>query len=85
MSETATYTLLTFGIAREITGTSSLVLELPAPLTLGELREKLEEKFPSFLKLKNYFIAKNQEYVRDESVLFNPEDEIAIIPPVSGG
>jgi molybdopterin converting factor small subunit len=85
MPEVATYTLLTFGVAREITGTSSLILELPAPLTLGELRQNLEERFPDFLKLKNYFIAKNQEYVRDEAVLFTPEDEIAIIPPVSGG
>lgn len=85
MSETATYTLLTFGITREITGTDALVLELPNPLTLEEMRTTLEEKFPDFLKLKNYFIAKNQEYVRDEAVLFYPEDEIAIIPPVSGG
>ena len=52
--------------------------------TVGELRQELSERFPELLDLKSLFIAVNNDYADDDRVL-KSTDEIALIPPVSGG
>lgn len=54
-------------------------------MTLKELRQLLLEQYPALeQELRQALLAINQEYAHEESKL-NPEDEIAFIPPVSGG
>ncbi len=74
-----------FGIMRDFSGTGEVDVTLHSfPLTVAELKQKLELQFPELRSIKNYFIAVNHEYGDDEQ-LITPDDELAIIPPVSGG
>lgn len=73
-----------FGITREIVGGRELTLELGDQKTVSGLKKILEEKFPSIKGLRSLVIAVNNEYANDSQPL-TESDEIALIPPVSGG
>lgn len=77
-------TILTFGIVKDITGNRTFDIELENGATTNDLKKALNEKFPDFQKLTSLAVAVNNEYTRDDLVL-NENDEIALIPPVSGG
>jgi molybdopterin converting factor subunit 1 len=72
-----------FGITKEIVGAREIVVETNIQ-TVAELREELKVKYPALLKLKSLFIAVNSKY-SDEELALHETDEIALIPPVSGG
>jgi len=73
-----------FGISHEIVGGRMLEMELPDHQTVGELKTQLFEKYPSLAALNSVYVAVNNEYA-DEAVMLREGDEIALIPPVSGG
>jgi molybdopterin converting factor subunit 1 len=75
--------VLAFGIAKDIFGKSSINVEIDGETT-GGLKQTLESQYPRLKHLASYMVAVNNEYASDESTL-NEHDEIAIIPPVSGG
>jgi molybdopterin converting factor small subunit len=77
-------TVLGFGVAQEIFDNSSASFELLDPPTAGNLRKTLESEFPEIKKIGTYMIAVNNAYAED-SVLISSKDEVAIIPPLSGG
>lgn len=72
-----------FGIAKDIVGNRNLVLEESLD-TADELLKYLRSEYPDFAKLQSLLIAINDEYAFPDSKI-SPNDEIAIIPPVSGG
>jgi molybdopterin synthase sulfur carrier subunit len=76
--------LLTFGIAREMVGISPTEMELPEGADTETLQEILAEKYPALTSILSYAIAVNKSYVSGNQRL-NENDEVAIIPPVSGG
>lgn len=76
--------LLSFGIAKEIVGASSVQIQLDGGSTVGDLKAVLRTKFPKLEELDHYLIAKNEEYAEDEEII-DERDEIVLIPPVSGG
>ncbi len=76
--------ILAFGIAKDIIQSRKLKLELPDGLTVGGLKQNLAAQFPDFQKLKSLAIAVNTEYRTDDFSL-SENDEVVIIPPVSGG
>ncbi|MCC6599880.1 MAG: molybdopterin converting factor subunit 1 [Crocinitomicaceae bacterium] len=78
-----TVRLLIFGIAHEIAGKRSTTFEVPDNATVSELRSLLSLTYPQLGPL-SFAIAVNQQYVED-SVILTENDEVAIIPPVSGG
>ncbi|HNV28369.1 MAG TPA: MoaD/ThiS family protein [Cyclobacteriaceae bacterium] len=73
----------TFGISRDILGGRVVELDMNGT-SVGDLRKSLSLRYPQLDKLNSLFIAVNQEYAEDEKVL-SDKDEIALIPPVSGG
>ena len=73
-----------FGITREIVGSSSLRIDLPQPGQVGALLNHLKEQYPALIGLRSLLIAVNGEYAEIDQPL-HPNDEIALIPPVSGG
>ena len=75
--------VLAFGIAKEIFGNSSIEVELNDRDTSG-LKQTLEQKYPRLKHLASYMVAVNNEYAQDD-LQISERDEIAIIPPVSGG
>lgn len=74
----------TFGIAREICGASSIALEVPESTSAGELKQLLAEKYPRLAALASFLVAVNEEFAQPDTLLA-AGDELAIIPPVSGG
>lgn len=76
--------VLAFGIAKDIFGGSSLNINLPEGSTTAELKTTLEAAYPRLKQLASYMVAVNNEYA-DDAGLLTERDEIAIIPPVSGG
>jgi molybdopterin synthase sulfur carrier subunit len=78
--------ILFFGIAKDIVGVSQKVLLANEnfPNSVRELKQKLNQEYPELIKLSSLAVAVNSEYAKDD-VLLKDTDEVAIIPPVSGG
>lgn len=78
--------VLFFGITRDIVGTAKLTFSSGdnIPDSVGDLKRHLVNTYPEFSKLTSLAVAVNSEYAADDVTLFN-NDEVAIIPPVSGG
>jgi len=77
--------ILAFGVMREIFQNDFVYANLPEQSTILNVRLWIEEKYPAVKRLGSYMIAVNKEYVRDDQLKIFASDEIAIIPPVSGG
>ena len=75
--------ILTFGIVKEILG-NTLVIGSDSDISVAALKTKLEEQYPRLKQLSSFMIAVNGEYVSEDTII-KPGDEVAIIPPVSGG
>ncbi len=76
--------VLAFGIAKDIFNSGSTVADLPNDATVSNLKYTLEQRYPKLKQLSTYMIAVNNEYALDGDTI-HERDEIAIIPPVSGG
>jgi molybdopterin converting factor subunit 1 len=72
-----------FGITKDILGNREIVIELQGQ-TVAQLRAKLIDDYPALSGLKSLMIAVNSNYAEDNLSLQNT-DEVALIPPVSGG
>jgi sulfur-carrier protein len=77
--------ILLFASLRDHVGAQSLQWEVPAGLTIGELKTRLIKTYPILAPLEQSMMAAvNREYAEDGQAL--PIDaEIAFFPPVSGG
>ena len=76
--------ILLFGIAKDIVGKHELKMEVGKPCNVASLKEKIIQQFPGFELLRHLAVAVNNEYANNETMV-NEGDEIALIPPVSGG
>jgi molybdopterin converting factor small subunit len=76
--------LIAFGIAREILQSRQMEMELNSGDTLSSLRETLVHRYPELAKLKSLSFAIGVNY-QDDSYSLHENDEVVIIPPVSGG
>lgn len=76
--------ILAFGIAKDIVKGSTFRIELPEEATVGHLKSQLCATYPEFARLASFAIAVNESYQKDDFVI-RTEDEVVIIPPVSGG
>ena len=76
--------VLAFGIVKEIFGSDSITVELNTIPDTEHLRTLLEVKYPDLKRLASYMLAVNEEYTQGSSVI-QEGDEVAVIPPVSGG
>jgi len=78
-------TVLFLGPAREWTGTSCEVFELSPPACLSGLRSAVCRRFPAMAAVVDHVrFAVNEAFAADDVELHNG-DEVAVIPPVSGG
>ena len=76
--------ILAFGIAKEIVGGASVKILFDDGITVEDLKAKLVLQFPRLKQLSSFMIAVNGEYAVPGKII-KQTDEIAIIPPVSGG
>ena len=78
-------TILFFAQAREAAGCDRYDLKTERPLAAAELWAQLIADFPRLALLeKTARLARGESYLQDGELL-KPSDEVAIIPPVSGG
>jgi len=76
--------ILLFGVYRERAGAPSIEIELPADARVDDLLAGIRE-LPALHGLTGRVaVAVNRRYADGDSPL-GPDDEIALIPPVSGG
>lgn len=74
-----------FAVARDLAGRGVVEIELPEGGTVSDLRRALAAAVPSLAPvLPRVLVAVGADYARDSAVL-RPGDEVACIPPVSGG
>jgi molybdopterin converting factor subunit 1 len=78
-------TVLLFGAAADRAGTRQTELDVEGAATLDDLWPLLAERHPALSPMRDTLaFAVNGEYARGEDVV-SPGDEIAVLPPVSGG
>ncbi|OAY54496.1 molybdopterin synthase sulfur carrier subunit [Manihot esculenta] len=77
--------ILFFARARDITGLTEMPLEVTTGSTTSDCLNKIVAKFPSLEEIRSCIVlALNEEYTTEASVV-KEKDELAIIPPISGG
>jgi molybdopterin synthase sulfur carrier subunit len=77
--------IISFGIAKEITGDLFTEFDAgPDPVSVAELKKRLFNQFPALEKLATLSVAVNNKYAGNE-MMITSQDEVALIPPVSGG
>jgi molybdopterin converting factor subunit 1 len=80
-----TLTVHLFARARELAGAEVVAVELPPAATVAALRAALAARHPSLAPLlARSAVAVNHDFAGDDRPLA-PADEVAVIPPVSGG
>lgn len=77
--------ILFFAHLQEVTGCAEFCLKPTTPLSTDAVWSELLKSFPGLRHARACVrLARNWEYASAETI-FHPGDEIALIPPVSGG
>ena len=77
--------VLLFGAAADRAGTREVELPADEGATLGELWQLLADRHPELVPMRDTLaFAVNGEYARMDAGI-SPGDEVAVLPPVSGG
>lgn len=78
--------ILFFAKAKEITGTTCGVLFVYSPISCAQLLKEIVTTYRLEDIQKNIILALNEEYCSTDSTIeLKIGDEIAVIPPLSGG
>ena len=80
-----TIRVLLFAKLRDAAGADSVTMDLPPDATIADLRRRLADTYPELVGLmERSAVAVNHDFADDLRRL-QSGDEVAIIPPVSGG
>ena len=77
--------LLAFASATDLLGSSQVEIELPAEATVGDLRHHLIERERGFARLAPKMAIAVAGELAEDSRRLADGDEVALLPPVSGG
>ncbi len=74
-----------FARLRDLAGTGELIRDVPAPATVRSVWNQLTAETPSLVEYESTMsVAVNAEYARMAADVHDG-DEVAFLPPVSGG
>lgn len=77
--------VLFFGASHDITGCEEEQIELADGHALGDLRRQYESRFPKLAQMGGSLLTAVNQEVRGSSWRLADGDEVAFLPPVSGG
>ncbi len=78
------YTINLFGITRDIIGSNITEIEMNQSANVQAVLGELKASYPKLKDIKSLLVAVNSEYA-ESNLILSENDEIALIPPVSGG
>jgi len=84
MDQKISIKIVAFGIAKEILANQHINFDIENEASIAKLKTALLQQFPKFNTLSKISFAVNEAYVSDDYIL-KANDEVIIIPPVSGG
>ena len=61
-----------------------IVIEIGNEISVDDLRRQLQKRYPPLNDLRSFLIAVNTGVAEPGQMIY-PGDEVAVIPPVSGG
>jgi len=74
-----------FASLRQAMDSDEIKIDIVNEITVSQMKRIIFESFPNLKKLNiPFFVAVNHNYATDSEVV-DTNDEIALIPPVSGG
>ncbi len=85
MSSFMKISVLFFGLAHDLTGFEQEEVELRDGEKVGDLWRRYEERFPGWAAVSGSWVVAVNQDVADASRALAEGDEVAFLPPVSGG
>lgn len=75
-----------FAKARELTGVRQSEILVAPDISCDKLKDKIVQEFKLDIIRNSLILAINEQYVESDTIIhFNDQDEVAVIPPISGG
>jgi molybdopterin converting factor subunit 1 len=74
-----------FAILREIVGESEITITVPKGITVNHLNNEILKKYPQLKSFSNKFVTSVNCKVTTGDTIITSKDDIALLPPVSGG
>lgn len=78
-------TVKMFAAARQLAGHDEIEVDVAEPATVGELKTALLAQFPGLEPLASHLLIAVDTQYADNQLVLERDNEIALIPPVSGG
>jgi molybdopterin converting factor subunit 1 len=74
-----------FAILRERVGESEITITVPSGITVNHLNSEILKKYPQLESFSNKFVTSVNCKVTTGDTVITSKDEVALLPPVSGG
>ena len=74
-----------FAILRELVGEREITITVPTGITVSYLNNEILKKYPQLKSFGNKFVTSVNCKVTTGDTIITSRDEIALLPPVSGG
>ena len=74
-----------FAILRELVGEREITITVPAGVTVSYLNSEILKKYPQLKSFSNKLVTSVNCKVTTGNTVITSKDEIALLPPVSGG
>ena len=74
-----------FAILREVVGEREITITVPSGVTVSYLNNEILKKYPQLNLFSNKFVTSVNCKVTTGDTIITSSDEIALLPPVSGG
>ena len=74
-----------FAILREVVGEREITITVPSGVTVSYLNNEILKKYPQLNSFSNKFVTSVNCKVTTGDTIITSKDEVALLPPVSGG
>ncbi len=74
-----------YAVLRELVGEREITITVPGGVTVSYLNNEILKKYPQLKSFSNKFVTSVNCRVTTGDTIITSSDEIALLPPVSGG